>query len=153
MQKQDFESIRRLFDEQYDEYLGFLQLNDPQRYDIEKRERQEVDRTSFEFFLNTGSSFVAEEKHEVIGYVISQTMSDVHGMNDVLLVEEIAVKAKYRRKGIATALFQKIIDYAKRHNVKQIHTAINPDNDASIKLAQRVGFNVEDWKKAVLNLE
>jgi L-amino acid N-acyltransferase YncA len=152
MRDRDYESVKRLFNEQFDEYLEFLRVNDPRRCVRERGERQEVVRPSFDFFLKIGSSFVAEEKRNVIGYVISQTISDVHGMNDVLLVEEIAVKAEHRRRGVATALFQKLIDFAKRQNIKRIYGTINPDNDVSIKLAQKVGLNVEDWKVATLNL-
>jgi ribosomal protein S18 acetylase RimI-like enzyme len=107
MRDKDYESVKSLFNEQYDEYLEFLRVNNPRRYTRERRERREVARPSFDFFVKTESSFVAEIKRKVIGYVISQTISDVHGMNDALLVEEIAVKAEHRRQGVATALFQK----------------------------------------------
>lgn len=152
MQKKDYESIKRLFDEAYDEYLEFLHVNIPQRYTRERRERKAVAQESFDFFLKTESSFVVEKKREVIGYVISQTISDLHGINNVLMVEYIVVRADHRRQGVATALFQKLIDFAERHHMEQIYETINPDNEASIKLAQKVGFNVEDWKVAVLNL-
>jgi N-acetylglutamate synthase-like GNAT family acetyltransferase len=61
----------------------------------------------------------------------------VHGVNGVLLVEEIAVKAEYRRQGVAIALFQKQIGFAKHQDMKQIYETINLDNDTSIK------FNLE----------
>jgi L-amino acid N-acyltransferase YncA len=152
MQKKDYESIKRLFDEAYDEYLEFLQVNIPQRYTRERRERKAVARESFDFFLKTESSFVVEKKREVIGYVISQTISGLHGINNVLVVEYIVVRADHRRRGVATALFQKLVDFAERHHMEQIYETVNPDNEASINLAQKVGFNVEDWKVAVLNL-
>ncbi len=153
MREKDYKPIKRLFDEAYDEYLEFLRLNNSERYSREMRERQKVTHASFDFFIKAGSSFVAEEKGEVIGYEISQTISDLHGINNVLMAEYIVVNAKYRRQGVATALLQKLINVAKRHNIKQVYTTINPDNDASIKLAQKVGFNVEDWKIAVMNLK
>jgi L-amino acid N-acyltransferase YncA len=152
IQKKDCGSIRRLFDEAYDEYLKFLRVNNPERYVREKRERKEVAEESLDFFLKAESSFVAEEKREVIGCVISRTISDLHGINNVLVVEYIAVRAEHRRRGVGTALFHKLIDFAKRHHIEQIYETINPDNEASIKLAQKVGFNVEDWKAAILNL-
>jgi L-amino acid N-acyltransferase YncA len=153
MQKKDYGSIKRLFDEAYDEYLEFLQVNNPERYTRERRERKKVAQESLDFFFKTESSFVAEEKREVIGCVISQTISDPHGINDVLVVEYIVVRAEHRRRGVATALFQKLIDFAERHHVEQIYETINPDNEASIKLAQKMGLNVEDWKVAILSLK
>jgi L-amino acid N-acyltransferase YncA len=151
VRRKDFKPIKRLFDEAYDEYLEFLQRNNPKQYVRDKRERQEVAAASFDFFLETGSSFVVEENHEVIGYVLSQTISDMHGTNDVLLVEYIVVDAKHRRRGVATALYRKLIDYAKRHSIMEIYATINPDNDPSIKLAQKVGFEVKEWKVATLS--
>jgi len=89
---------------------------------------------------------VAEEKGEVIGYVASQTASYMHGVDKLLWIEYIVVKTEHRQKGIGTALLQKLIDYATHNNINRIYTTINPDNEASIKLHQKMSFNVKSWK-------
>jgi len=148
MQKKDYEPYKRLFDEAYTEYLEFLMQRNPQQYQKEKREERKVTRTRFNFYLKTGSSFVAEEKGEVIGYVASQAASYMHGVDKLLWIEYVVVEPEHRRKGIGAALLQKLMDYAKHNNINRIYTTINPDNEASIKLHQKVGFNVKSWKVA-----
>jgi len=148
MNKRDYEAFRTLFEDAYAEYLEFLKLSNPQQYQKEQQERREVSRARFNFYLKTGSSFVAEENGEVIGYVASQTVPFMHGMDRLLWVEYIVVKSKYRRKGVGTTLLRSLIDYAKRNRIDEIHTTINPDNEASIKLHQKAGFNVKSWKMA-----
>lgn len=50
-------------------------------------------RTCFDFYLKTGSSFVAEENSEIIGYVASQTVSFMHGDDKQLWIEYIVVQS------------------------------------------------------------
>ena len=71
LSKKDYEPFKRLFEEAYAEYLELLRLNNPQQYQKEKQEKRKVALARFKFYLNTGSSFVAEENDAVIGYVAS----------------------------------------------------------------------------------
>ena len=77
--KRDYGPYKRLFEDAYGEYLEFLRLTNAQQYQKEKLEKRKVSQARFSFYLKTGSSFVAEEKGEVIGYVASQTVSYMHG--------------------------------------------------------------------------
>jgi len=150
--KKDYEPYKRLFEEAYTEYLESLKLNNPQQYKKERQEKRKVTLSRFNFYLKTGSSFVAEEKGEVIGYVASQAVNYQHGVDKLLWIEYVVVKSELRRQGIATALLKRLLDYAKSHNINRIYTTINPDNEASIKLHQRAGFNIKSWKVASLKL-
>lgn len=42
----------------------------------------------------------------------------------------------------------RLTDYTKRNNIERIYHMINLDNEASMKLHQKVGFNVKSWKVA-----
>ena len=54
-----------------------------------------------------------------------------------------------RFKGILTGtLLRKLIHYAKRANIDRIYTTINRDNEASIKLHLKAGFNVRSGEVA-----
>ena len=150
MDKKDYDSFKSLFEEAYEEYLGLLKVNNPKQYRKEKRDQREVTQARFNFYLKTGSSFVAEERGKVIGYVASQTVSYMHGAGKLLWIEYIVVKPEHRRKGIGTTLLKRLTDYAKRNNINRIYTTINPNNKASIKLHQKLGFNVKNWKVASL---
>jgi len=152
MNKKDFEPFKRLFEEAYAEYMEFLKQNNPIKYRKEKREKRKVTRSRFNFYLKTGNCFVAEERDDVIGHVASQTISYMHGVDKLLWIEYVVVKPEFRKRGVGTALLQKLLDFAKRNGIDRIYTTINPDNEASIKLHQKVGFNVKSWKIASLRI-
>ena len=153
MDERDYEPFRGLFEEAYAEYLEFLKVKNPQRYQKERKIRREVSPARFNHYLETGSSFVAEEDGKFIGYVASQAVSFMHGVDKLLWIEYIVVQSGHRRKGVGTALLNRLIDYAKSVNIDRIYTTINPDNEASIKLHRNVGFNVEDRKVASLRIQ
>jgi len=148
IEEKDYEAFRRLFEEAYDEYLESLRPENPQQYLLERQERREVTHQRFNSYLRTGSSFVAEEDGKVVGYVASQTINFMHGVDRLLWVEYIVVQSRFRKRGVGLALLNKLIDYAKRSGVDRIYTTINPDNEASIRLHLKAGFNVKDWKTA-----
>jgi phosphinothricin acetyltransferase len=148
LEEKDYEVYKKLFLEAYNEYLDSLKLKDPSQYKIEKREKRTVSRERFNFYLHTGSSFAAEEKGKVIGYVASQSISFMHGVDKLLYIEYVVVKPEFRRRGTGTALMQRLLDYARRNGADRVYSTINPDNEASIRLHEKVGFNVRSWKVA-----
>jgi L-amino acid N-acyltransferase YncA len=148
LQKKDFDAFKRLFDEAYSEYLEFLRNRSHDQFLEALKEREEINREGFDFYVQTGSSFVAEEKGKVIGYVASQIMPSLHNINKTLWVEYIVVQQKYRRQKTGLALLAKLSNYARQAGVDRLCTTINPDNQASIHLAMRAGFEVKDWKIA-----
>ena len=148
LEKKDYEAYKRLFLDAYNQYLESLKLKDPSQYKIEKREKRTVSRERFNFYLNTGSSFVAEETGKVIGYVASQTISFMHGVDKLFYIEYVVVKPEFRRRGTGTALMQRLIDYARQNGANRVYSTINPDNEASIILHEKAGFNVRNWKVA-----
>ena len=148
MVDKDYEAVRGIFKNVYAEYLEFLRLKHPKQYLAERRERREVTRERFNFYLKTGSSFVAEKDGEVIGFVTSQTAQFMHGVDKLLWIEYIAVLPEFRRQGIGFALLRRIIECAERTGINLVYTTINPDNEASIKLHLKAGFNVKSWKVA-----
>ena len=146
--QEDYKPYKKLFDETYYEYVEDLRRNNPQRYHKEMQDKRRETSSRFNFYLNAGSSFVAEKGGEVVGYVATQTISYMRGLDRVLWIEYIVTKKEHRRQGIAAALLMKLKNYAKRHRIDSIYATINPDNTASIKLHQELGFNVKSWKVA-----
>jgi L-amino acid N-acyltransferase YncA len=146
IEKRDYDGFRRLFDEAYSEYLQWLKHTSPQQYEKERREKDEVTLSGFGFYAKTGSSFAAEEDGKLVGYVASQTVPSMHGVD--LWVEYIVVQQSFRRRGIGTALLRRLVEYAKNSGMDRIYAFINPDNEASMKLHSKAGFNVDDWKIA-----
>jgi len=148
IEERDYEAFRRLFDEAYSEYLEFLKLKNQTQYLKERQERKEVTLARFNFYLKTGSSFVAEDDGKVVGYVTSQTVDFMHDVDRLLWIEYIVVQQKFRRRGTGLALLRKLVEHAKFSGIDRIYTTINPDNQASAKLHVKAGFDVKDWKIA-----
>lgn len=119
----------------------------------ERPERMEVSHERFDHYLNSGSTFVAEEAGEVLGYVASQTARFMHGVDKLLWIEYIVVQRKSRRRKIGSALLDKLADYARRSGIDRVYTTMNPDNEASIRLHLKAGFEVVDWKIASCSVE
>ncbi len=155
MEEKDYEAFVGLYEEAYSEYLDFLKNENPRQYLLELQERtwRRTTPKRLEFYLKTGSSFVAEQDREVVGYVVSQTIDFMHGVDKLLWIEYVVVKWEFRRQGVGLALMSKLIEYAKRSYIDRIYSTINPDNEASIKLHIKSGFNVRDWKTAVKDMK
>jgi L-amino acid N-acyltransferase YncA len=141
----DYEAFKGFFNQALSEYLEFLKEKNPKQYKKELTERSEITRSSFKFYLETGSSFVAEQNGKTIGYVASQRVPSMYGVD--LWIEYIVVQREFRRRRIGLALLQKLVDYAtSSSNIHRIYAFINPDNEASMRLHSKAGFNIENWK-------
>ena len=147
IEEKDYEVFKKLFDQAFVEYLEFLKKENPQQYMKELEERREITLSGFNFYLGTGSTFVAEENGEAVGYVASQRVPSMHGVD--LWVEYIVVQKEFRKRGTGLALLQRLIDYAASSSIDLVYAFINPDNEPSMRLHSKAGFNVEDWKIAV----
>ena len=147
IEEKDYEVFKRLFKKSILEYLEYLKQRNPKQYMEELKERREITRSGFNFYLRTGSTFVAEENGEAVGYVASQRVPSMHGVD--LWIEYIVIQKEFRRRGIGLALLQKLIDYATSTSIDRIYAFINPDNEPSTRLHSKAGFNIEDWKIAV----
>lgn len=148
IEEKDYEDYKNLFEEAFSEYLKFLKHENPDQYMKEKKEKRAITHSRFDFYLKTGSIFVAEQDENIVGYVASQTLPFMHGVDRLLWIEYIVVQKKFRRKRIGLALLRRLMDHAQSLGIKRIYTTINPDNKASIKLHHKAGFNIEDWKVA-----
>ena len=148
IEKRDYGAFRRLFDEAYSEYLAPLKQKNPKQYLKERQTKMKITLPRFDFYLKTGSSFVAEEDGKVVGYVASQTVNFMHGVDRLLWIEYIVVQQRFRRRGMGLALLRRLVEYAKLSGVGRVYTTINPDNKVSIDLHVKAGFDVKDWKIA-----
>jgi L-amino acid N-acyltransferase YncA len=153
IEERDFEAFRTLFDDAFSEYLEFLQHENHEQFLKEVAEREEVTREGFNFYLKTGTTFVAEDEGKVIGYVASQTTPSLFGINKELWVAFIVVQKEFRRQKIGLALMAKLQSCAREAGIERLYSTINPNNPESIGLHQKAGFDVRDWKMAFYNVK
>lgn len=93
-------------------------------------------KQSIEEELNNETSLflVAKEENEVIGYI---------GMSIVIdegYIFNVAVREKYRNKGVATALINELVTYGKKNNFSFITLEVRESNLPAILLYSKFGF-------------
>lgn len=83
--------------------------------------------------------YVAEEvdTESAVGYV------GMHHIVDEGYITNVVVHPAYRRKGIATALFDELKDYAEKEKLERITLEVRASNAAARALYERLGFEEE----------
>lgn len=83
-------------------------------------------------------SLLAKEKEEVAGFVIG--LVDDYGEMKLGHIVTIDVVPKYRRKGIATKLLQKVEKEFQNSGIETSYLEVRDDNVAARKLYQKLGY-------------
>ncbi|MCD6227267.1 GNAT family N-acetyltransferase [Candidatus Micrarchaeota archaeon] len=93
-----------------------------------------------------GVAFVAEinenGKKVVVGFagVMFKYLPDTFETRYTLHLTDLAVFPEYRRKGVATALLQEIIEYARKHKIKYVTLDVALGNHPALMLYKSLGF-------------
>lgn len=77
------------------------------------------------------TSVVARSGGEVVGFVTGYLRPDAPG---TLFVWQVAVDARHRKKGIAAAMLEGLVDRAYARGARFLETTITPGNESSIRL-------------------
>jgi len=108
---------------------------------------------AFEFYLESGLSFVAKEEGVIVGFVFAQIMEHVESINKVAWIENLGVHPEYRRQGVAYRLMEKAINEAKATEATAAFSSIRSDNLESIMLHKKMGFLVDSRMMALMDFE
>lgn len=140
----DYKSVRWVDILTQKQYLG-------QRFDqlsSEEQDKHLVSRKSeFQTNVNTGYCFVAEDRGQVIGFLLSYETLPFAG---TLYIRYIGLNPKYQGKGIGLLLYEKLIEKAKKKRIKKIWALINSDNPKSIRFHEKARFEIRDRKECIL---
>ena len=120
---------------------------------LEETEKEKHLKSRFNEFqtnINTGYSFIAESNGIIVGFIFA---FENLPYGDELIIRHITVHPKFQRRGIGTKLYLALIAKAREETKTLIDSWINIDNPKSIILHEKMGFNVNDWKRATLDLE
>ncbi|MET3690006.1 ribosomal protein S18 acetylase RimI-like enzyme [Priestia megaterium] len=96
----------------------------------------------FDHFQNT--SFIAEEKGEIIGFLIG-FLSQSH-MNEAY-IHFVGVHPEYRGKKIGKQLYSHFFDAIKQNGRNTVRCVTSPVNKASIAYHTKMGFEIEKRNK------
>src|SRR5437870_7479883 len=106
----------------------------------------------FNNYVRAQASYVTEVARKLVGFILVQPTSFVHGAQREIWLEYIAVQPASRRKGIGTMLMSTVIEYANTHDIPLLYTALNPDDNESIQFLRKHGLRVKDWQEATKKL-
>lgn len=99
------------------------------------------ENTLLQSLENGISFFTAKENGKVLGYVgISCVLDEGY-------VTNIAVFPEYRKKGVATALIERLFSLARDSKLSFISLEVRPSNTAAIALYEKMGFKKEGQRK------
>ena len=97
----------------------------------------EAGREEMEEYLAAGfPAFAAMVDGKYAGYVVCRVD------NEVVWVESIFVKEKYRRHGIATALHSKAEEIAASYGEETVYNYVHPNNHRMIEFLRNRGYTV-----------
>lgn len=85
--------------------------------------------------------FVAENENEVLGYC------GMHIVFGECYITNVAVKEKYRGRGIATALMNKLYEVMVNENGDFITLEVRESNSKAISLYEKLGYNKVGTRK------
>ncbi len=77
------------------------------------------------------------ETSEVVGYIMADLITDFAHISN------IAVKSKYRKRGIGTTLLEELIQKTEETGINSLTLEVRQSNEAALKLYKKAGFLVE----------
>ena len=112
----------------------------------EKKTTVEQQRTSIEKTLSEKKSiiFVAEVENKLVGYMVALGGNVMRNQHSAYLV--LGVLKDFQGQGIATALFNRIFEWAKEIDISRLELTVIKDNIKAFNLYRKMGFVLEGEK-------
>jgi len=102
---------------------------------------------SLNFYFRIGKVYAAINKKEIIGVVVFKIEQYWEGR--IIIIEDLAVREKFKRQGIGKALINKVENYARKNKFKRILFRTHKKS-SSIKFYQKCGYKT---RKDIINFE
>jgi GNAT superfamily N-acetyltransferase len=93
--------------------------------------------------LGTEYCFVALEGDQYIGSVFSFLCPNYD--TDLLFIDVVQVKSEFRRKGVASALLEKVLEKAKREKISSVNLWSDSSSEFPISWYTSLGFKTTKW--------
>ncbi|MUK89829.1 GNAT family N-acetyltransferase [Ornithinibacillus sp. L9] len=88
---------------------------------------------------------LAEGNHGLVGYLFAIGGTTKRTMHRAYIV--IGILSTYRGKGIGTALFKELNQWATHQGIHRLELTVVTENEAGVSLYQKAGFELEGVKK------
>jgi RimJ/RimL family protein N-acetyltransferase len=120
----------------------FMLMEAGERKTTPEQQQKQLERLEQQ---NNSTIFVAEEKGELVGYLIAIGGTVKRTKHSAYLV--IGVLQECRGKGIGTELFDKVTKWGPKHNVSRLELTVVTENKAGVALYKKSGFDIEGTKR------
>ncbi|CEG27069.1 GNAT family N-acetyltransferase [Bacillus sp. B-jedd] len=91
--------------------------------------------------------FYIKNDIEVIAFTICRKQSSSDRVTvaprEYMYVEEFGVKKEFRKQGLATMLFEKVVDFAKEKGVSEIELGVWEFNEPAIRFYESMGMKTQ----------
>ncbi len=108
---------------------------------------------AFELYLDSGLSYVAKEKGQIVGFVFAQMVEHMSNIPKMVWIESIGVHPSHQRKGIGYQMLKKACEEGKKAGAQAVQSAILPENAKSMLLHKKLGFFLDARKLSFLDLD
>ena len=115
----------------------------------EKKKHLVSSAPEFKVFLGNDYCFVVAKGKEVVGFLLAYSTLP---FENKVYIRHIAIDPVLQGKGLGIDLYRKLIEKAKENNVREVVALINLDNPKSIRLHEKLGFDMKNRKQATLKL-
>lgn len=146
MRRHDYSGVSVVDELTQKQYLGSIW---DQFSEIEKQTHLPSRQSEFELHLQTDYCFVGLIHETVIGFIFAH---ETLPFRDMVHIRHIAIHPDYQGVGIGSLLYTAVIEKAKHNGIKTIFALINLDNKRSMRLHEKMGFELRDRKEAILSL-
>ncbi len=109
-------------------------------------------RKSYQLYIESGLSFVAEEEGEIVGFIFAQMLHHVNNVENLVWIENMGVHRYFRRMGIGYKMLRKVAETGREMGATIVHCTIEKSNLPSIMLHKKLGFFIDERKSAILDL-
>ena len=147
MKPDDYTGVRTVDELTQRQYLGSLW---DQLSEAEKEAHLLSRQSEFGLNLQTGYCFVGIANETVVGFVLAH---ETLPFQDTVYIRHIAIHPNYQGTGIGSLLYKALIEKASQSRIEKITALINLDNQRSMKLHEKMGFELINRKEAILSLQ
>lgn len=103
-----------------------------------------TDDYALEFLSHSGCGvLLAECDGQIVGMLSYTVQPNLFHAGDTCTIQELVVDAKYRNRGIGSALINTILEKAEQSGFKEVSISAMPDNLKAITLYRSLGLDEE----------
>ncbi|RIW31994.1 GNAT family N-acetyltransferase [Bacillus salacetis] len=123
-------------------HSDFMLMGAGERKTTPEQQLKQLERIKMQ---RNSTIFVAEEKGQLLGYLIAMGGTVQKNKHSAYLV--IGILQDRRGQGIGSQLFEKVMEWAAKHGITRLELTAVTENKAGVALYKKSGFDIEGTKR------